>query len=81
MTGQVKAIYLQGRFKGIFVQTKDGMGLEEVLEIAKSEAQRIGMGDRSLLKCLDVRYSKRLGGFFVAVQNFAVTIRPFEARP
>jgi len=57
------------KLKALFIHSKDGMSVEEAIEIAKSEASRIGMGERGVLQAADSLYSNRCGGWVIVVQN------------
>lgn len=57
------------RLKALFIHNKDGMSVEDAVEIAKAEAERLGMGDVRMLKALDVLWSNRCGGWCVVVYN------------
>ena len=59
----------ESKRKSIFIQDTGKLSLEEVLEIAKEQAQRMGMGEKSLLQVLDCPYSPKEKGWCVIVQS------------
>lgn len=55
--------------KSIFVADDDKIPLDSVLEIAKDQAQKMGMGNKELLVASDASYSVKEKGWQVIVKS------------
>ena len=64
------SMFLKTEVKGLFIKTRDGLLLEDIAEIAKAEAVRIGfVPDRNLVKVAYGVEVPSLGGWLVAIQK------------
>lgn len=62
-------VKVSSKRKSIFVADTDKESIEEVLEIAKDCAQKMGMGDKALLQTGDCLYSAKEKGWSVIVKS------------
>lgn len=59
----------ESKRKAVFVADTGKNSVEEAIEIAKDNAQKMGMGDKTLLKALNVSYDSKEKGWYVLVQK------------